>query len=76
MRAAKLVGAKVTPMTPDSEDVQALVKSTAKAPVLVADAGEGVRWAESGWWLVPVLVALSLFSFRRVDKSIDREPSQ
>ena len=53
-------------MTPDYADVAALIKSTAKAPVAVGDAGEGIRWAEAGWWLVPVIALLSLLDFRRV----------
>ncbi len=67
--AASPLGTQVTPMTPDSADVAALVKRTATAPVAGGDAGEGIRWAEAGWWLVPVIALLSLLDFRRVQYS-------
>ena len=65
-KAASALRAPLTPVTPDSADVQALVKDTAKAPVAIGEAGEGTRWAESGWWLVPWIALLSLLDFRRV----------
>lgn len=64
--AASALGADVTLMTPDIEDVHSLVRSTAKAPVAIGVAGAGIRWAEAGWWLVPLLALLSLLTFRRV----------
>ena len=64
--AATAMGASITQLTPDSTDVVSLVRRTAKAPVAVAAAAEGSRWAEAGWWLVPLLALLSLESFRRV----------
>jgi Ca-activated chloride channel family protein len=56
---------RVTTMTADGEDIQSLVRQTASAPIAVSATGEGTRWAEAGWWLVPLLVVLSLFTFRR-----------
>ena len=70
---AQKLGASVTRMTADSEDITSLVKKTARAPVAVAAAGEGTRWAEAGWWLTPLLVLLSLASFRRVDAKSAQE---
>jgi len=64
--AAAALGASLTPLTPDSADVLSLVRRTAKAPVAVAAAAAGTRWAEAGWWLVPWLALFSLESFRRV----------
>jgi Ca-activated chloride channel family protein len=64
-RAAKALKALVVLVTPDLEDIHQLVKSTARAPISITDAGKGVRWAEAGWWLVPVVAFLSLASFRR-----------
>lgn len=64
--AASALGTAITPMTADFADVRALVKSTAKAPVAIGDAGEGMQWAEAGWWLVPVIALVSLLGFRRV----------
>jgi len=63
--AASQLGAVVTLMTADSEDVRSLVRSTSKASVAIGVAGESTRWAEAGWWLVPVLALFSLASFRR-----------
>ena len=65
-RVASTLKADVTLMTPDTEDVRSLAKSAGKAPVAIGAAGEGTRWAEAGWWLVPLLALLSLISFRRV----------
>jgi Ca-activated chloride channel family protein len=64
--AAAALGADVTRITADSEDIELLVRKTARAPVYVAAEGGGTRWAESGWWLVPLLALLSLAEFRRV----------
>jgi len=64
--AAAALGASLTPMAPDSADVQGLVQRTANAPVAVKAAGEGTRWEEAGWWLIPLLALFSLASFRRV----------
>jgi Ca-activated chloride channel family protein len=65
-RAASVLKADVTLMTPDSQDVRSLARSAGKAPVAIGAAGAGTRWAEAGWWLVPLLAVLSLISFRRV----------
>lgn len=65
-RAATGLGASITQLTPDSADVMSLVRRTAKAPVPVAAAAAGIRWAEAGWWLVPLLALFSLATFRRV----------
>lgn len=71
--AASALGTDVTPMTPDSADVRLLVRSTAKAPVAVGDTSEGIRWAEAGWWLVPLTAFLTLLDFRRTRNSTPRE---
>ena len=63
--AASTLGTDVTLITPDSSDIGSLVRRTAKVPVAVAAAGKGTRWAEAGWWLVPVLALLCLGTFRR-----------
>jgi Ca-activated chloride channel family protein len=64
--AASALGATLTPITPDEADVRALVKDVARVPVVGSDAGEGTRWAEAGWWLIPLIALLSLLDFRRV----------
>jgi Ca-activated chloride channel family protein len=69
--AASVLGASLTRLTPDSADVLSLVRRTVKAPVAVQAAGEGTRWEEAGWWLVPLLAFFALAPFRRV---LDTEP--
>jgi Ca-activated chloride channel family protein len=70
------LGASVTLLTPDSEDVLGLVRRTAKTPVAVKTAGEGTRWEEAGWWLVPLLTVLSLATFRReIDTAANEDAS-
>jgi Ca-activated chloride channel family protein len=69
---ASALGASLTRLTPDSADVLSLVRRTAKAPVAVQAAGEGTRWEEAGWWLVPLLAFFALAPFRRM---LDTEPS-
>ena len=71
--AASEFGARVTLMTSDSADIDALVRSTAKTPVAVSAAGEGTHWAEAGWWLVPLLALLVLSGFRRESNSATPE---
>jgi Ca-activated chloride channel family protein len=65
-RTASSLGADVTLISPDNADVRSLARSAGRAPVAVAAASEGTRWAESGWWLVPLVALLSLNAFRRV----------
>ncbi|MGI9472709.1 MAG: vWA domain-containing protein [Rubripirellula sp.] len=66
--ASRELGGKLTALTPDATDVEAIVRQTANAPVPVAVAGAGQRWAEMGWWIVPVIALLSLSVFRRVQQ--------
>jgi Ca-activated chloride channel family protein len=63
--AAAPLDATVTLMAPGSDDVVQLVRRTATSPVAVTAAGEGTRWAEAGWWLVPIIAAFVLLGFRR-----------
>jgi len=65
--AASVLNATVTLMTADSADIESLVKKTANAPPSIAAAGEETRWAEAGWWLLPILALLSLVGFRRIE---------
>ncbi|QDS97957.1 vWA domain-containing protein [Adhaeretor mobilis] len=64
-RAAEATNAQVTLMTADSADIDSLVRQTSRASV-TSSAGEGTRWAETGWLLVPLLALFSLSTFRRV----------
>ena len=64
-RAASALDAKVTLMSADNRDIDELIRRTANMPVAVAMQGEGARWQEAGWWLVPILLVLLLTQFRR-----------
>ena len=64
-RAARSLRAKVRPISAGSEDVSWLTRTVARGPVSFREDDGGVAWAESGWWLVPVVALLSLASFRR-----------
>lgn len=63
--AATALNAPVEIMTADSADIESLIRKCARTPVSITSAGEGVRWEEAGWWLVPILALLSLAGFRR-----------
>lgn len=67
-RAASTLRAEVTLLSADSADVTALARRASRAPRAVQAAGEGTRWEEAGWWLVPLLALMSLSSFRRVQR--------
>ena len=64
-RAASILKADMTMITPDTKDVVTLVRQVADTPVAVSVEGEGTRWAEAGWWLTPIVAALVLAGFRR-----------
>lgn len=63
--AAESLSARIIPLTPDDEDVRTLVRRAARSPQTVASADKGTHWAESGWWLVPVVALLTLIGIRR-----------
>ncbi len=67
-QAARQLNGNVTLMTADLSDVESLAKATAEKPVSINDSNESRRWAESGWWLVPILAIFSLASFQRIDR--------
>jgi Ca-activated chloride channel family protein len=63
--AASTLDAGLTLLTPDDSDIEALVRAVARTPRAVGATGGSVRWAEDGWWLVPLVAMLLLASFRR-----------
>jgi Ca-activated chloride channel family protein len=63
--AASTLDAGFTLLTPDDSDIEALVRAVARAPRSVGATGERVRWAEDGWWLVPLIAVVLVGSFRR-----------
>ena len=66
--AAKTLGADVEPITVEDQDIAAIVRNAASAPV--AKRGEqSERWQEAGYWLVPLLGMVVLVSFRREEQA-------
>lgn len=64
-RAAAALDAGLTLLAPDDSDIETLVRAVARTPRAVGATGERARWAEDGWWLVPLVALLVLGSFRR-----------
>lgn len=66
--AAKTLGADVEQITVEDQDIAAIVRNAASAPV--AKRGEqSERWQEAGYWLVPLLGMVVLVSFRREEQA-------
>jgi Ca-activated chloride channel family protein len=57
------VNARLIALSADDADVQAIANA-AKFAQTVGDHG-GTRWAESGYWLTPLIALLLLLFFRR-----------
>lgn len=72
-QAASILKASTTLISADSSDIQGLLKKTATAPIAVTAEGEGTRWAEAGWWIVPIIALLSLSTFRREEQFVHEE---
>lgn len=51
-------------ISPDATDIETLDRKT-KGSMISATAEGKTRWAEAGWWLVPILGIFALASFRR-----------
>ena len=67
---AAALDAEVILMTADDSDTQKLARKTAQAPIRIAGDEAGTRWAEDGWWLIPLVVLLWLGTFRREETRI------
>ncbi len=63
-QAAKAGGGTFTSVSPDASDVERLVRNIQKTATS-AVSGEGERWKDGGYWLLPVLVMMGAFWFRR-----------
>ncbi len=51
-------------ISPDETDIETLDRKT-KGSMVSATAEGKMRWAEAGWWLVPILAIFALAQFRR-----------
>jgi Ca-activated chloride channel family protein len=61
---ASALNGSFTLVTPDDRDVRRVAARVESALVASAQPGGGERWRDAGYWLVPVLVLLSLAWFR------------
>lgn len=63
--AARAMGATTVPTTPDQGDVTAVLRRLDSRDAAASVAGEGEHWREEGYWLIPLLLLLTLLWFRR-----------
>ncbi len=63
-KAATAAGASLTIVSPDDRDVQKLAHHIKTTFSTAKQQNQGDRWRDSGYWLLPVLLALGLFFFR------------
>lgn len=63
--AASAGGGEFVPVTPDEADVRRLASAVSRRTARAGNiAGDTEEWKDAGYWLVPLIVALSLFWFR------------
>lgn len=62
--AARILKATVEPLRVDDSDVASVMRRASRAP-MATSGGEGERWEESGYWVLPLLGLLLLASFRK-----------
>ena len=63
--AASEVDARVVELTVDGADVESLAQRAQSSIRVVADSGEGTRWVDAGYNLLPLLALLALMWSRR-----------
>ena len=63
-KAAAAIDAGLTIVSPDDRDVQKIADRI-KTSLSAAQQNQGDRWQDAGYWLLPVLLVLALFFFRR-----------
>jgi Ca-activated chloride channel family protein len=57
------IGASFLAVTPDDADIRELAQQAKFVSATVS--GQGDQWQDAGYWLVPMIVLLSAFWFRR-----------
>ena len=68
-KAAGILNASVVRLDIDDQDVATIVRRAASAPR--AQQGDNAdRWQETGYWLVPIVAAFVLLSFRREEQEV------
>lgn len=64
-KAARLLNAKLTPLSVDGTDVDRIARQARRDMKTVLSAERGERWSDAGYYLVPLLVLATLFPFRK-----------
>ena len=64
-KAADAAGADLTIVTPDDRDVRKLAGRIKTSFSAEEQSQGGDRWQDAGYWLLPILMVLGLFFFRR-----------
>jgi Ca-activated chloride channel family protein len=63
--AASALGANLIATSLDESDVTAMTRRLAAGAAPTLGQGEGQRWEEAGYWLVPLIALIALLWFRR-----------
>lgn len=63
--AASALGASLIATSLDESDVTAMTRRLAAGAAPTLGQGEGQRWEEAGYWLVPLIALIALLWFRR-----------
>jgi len=63
-KAANAIDASLIIVSPDDRDVQKLSQRI-ETSLSAAKQNQGERWKDAGYWLLPLLLVLALFFFRR-----------
>ncbi len=63
--AASTLGASLIATSLDETDVTAMTRRLAAGAAPTLGQGEGQRWEEAGYWLVPLIALIALLWFRR-----------
>lgn len=62
---ATAIGANLIPTSIDDSDVDAMTRRLAAGAAPALGQGEGERWEEAGYWLMPLIALIALLWFRR-----------
>lgn len=64
-KAARLLDAKITPLTVDDADVERISRQANRDMKSILSSEQGDRWSDAGYYLIPLLVLATLLPFRK-----------
>ncbi|VGO18418.1 vWA domain-containing protein [Pontiella sulfatireligans] len=64
-KAARLLDAKITPLTVDEADAERISRQTSRDMKSILSSEQGDRWSDAGYYLIPLLVLATLLPFRK-----------